>query len=308
MHLVDNTAAPARDNREYSIRIGKMLLDAGKLSEQDIAQIVEVQHQRGLRFGEAAIALGKLREEDLVWALAQQFDYPCLPELGENLSPALVAAHQPFGRQSEAVRELRSQLVLRWFSPERKRLSVVGVNQRVGSSALAANLAISLAQLGHHTLLVDSDLRGGRQHRLFGLNARLGLSSVLNGRASLEQAAVGLDSIKRLSVLCSGPTPPNPQELLMRSSFGELLDEAGRSYDSVIVDCSPAHSCADAQIVAARSGAALLVAERNMTRAADLAQLKEQLAMAGVHIVGAILNDEAPAPKASAWRRLWGRG
>lgn len=308
MYLVDNNNAQHhRDPRELSVRLGKMLLDAGKLSEQDIAQIVEYQHQHSLRFGEAALRLGRIKEEDLVWALSRQFDYPCLPEQDGTLAPELIVAHAPFGRQSEAIRELRSQLVLRWFSAEHKLLPVVGVNQRVGSSVLAANLAISLAQLGHHTLLIDSNLRGGCQHRLFGLNPQSGLSGMLNERIALEHAAVSVNVIKRLSVLSAGPTPPNPQELLMRSAFVELLAEASRRYDNVIIDCSPAHACADAQIVAASAGCALLVAERNMTRAVDLAQLREQFALAGVQIVGAILNDEAPIPRKSAWSRLFRR-
>src|SRR5512138_3049445 len=84
-------------------------------------------------------------------------------------SPLLVGFHQPQGRLTEALRELRSQLILRWFKDGKTALAVTGARARDGSSVIAANLAIVLAQLGERTLLIDANFRKPRQQELFAL-------------------------------------------------------------------------------------------------------------------------------------------
>jgi receptor protein-tyrosine kinase len=90
-------------------------------------------------------------------------------------------------------------------------------------------------------------------------------------------------------VLCAGATVPNPQELLSRDGLGSLMDVAAVSFDVVIVDCPPALDYADAQLVAAHCGHALLVTERDATRLADLEAVKAQLVPTGVRLVGAVM-------------------
>lgn len=274
-----------------NISIGAILVDSGKLSIEAAERILRAQKEQGLLFGDAAIQLGLLTSQDIQLALARQYDYPYLLKGDGKVASELVAAYQPFSPQVEALRALRSQLMLRWFTGarERRALAVASSARGEGRSYLAANLAVVFSQLGEHTLLIDADLRNPRQHRLFGLENRSGLSSILAGRGEAGDL-MRIPSFKDLSVLSAGPRPPNPQELLGRPRFAKLLDELTGEFDVVLIDTSATADYADARSIAVRAGGALLLARRNATRVAGLRQLAKDLAQAGVLVVGSVLN------------------
>ena len=94
--------------------IGKLLQDAGKLKQQDMERVLKLQHEQNLRFGEAAIKLGLVTEADIKHALSLQFEYPYSPNAREGLSQVLVSATAPYGKEAEALRSVRAQLLLRW--------------------------------------------------------------------------------------------------------------------------------------------------------------------------------------------------
>lgn len=271
--------------------IGTILVDAGRISEQDVERILDLQQDNGARFGDAGQALGLMTEDDVRYALSVQFDYPYLPR-DSGLSRELVAAHQPASQVVEELRALRSQLMLRWFDTgaERRGLAIVSAGNREGRSYLAANLAIVFSQLGERTLLVDADLRKPKQHLLFNLGTHAGLSDMLAGRAGPE-AVVGISSLRDLSVLPAGAIPPNPQELLGRHQFSDLLLSLGESFDVIIIDTPAAHAYADAHTVAVRVGAALLVARQDSSSMPQMAQLTHGLREFGVTVLGSVLND-----------------
>jgi chain length determinant protein tyrosine kinase EpsG len=187
---------------------------------------------------------------------------------------------------------LRSQLMLRWFDngTERKGLAVVSAGSGDGRSYIAANLAIVFSQLGERTLLIDADMRTPRQHKLFHLGKRSGLSDMLVGRVGPE-AVVSIPALPNLSLLQAGTIPPNPQELLGRQSFSRLLLSLGEDFDVMIIDTPPASVCADAHTVAVRAGAALIVARQNSSSMPQLAQFTHSLREFGVTLVGSVLND-----------------
>lgn len=271
--------------------MGELLVEAGRLSAENTERILTLQRQSGMRFGEAGRLLGLLTEDDVRFALSAQFQYAYLtPE--SNLSRELVAAYQPASPVVEQLRMLRSQLMLRWFSngQDRKGLAIVSPGAQDGRSYLAANLAIVFSQLGERTLLVDADLRSPRQHQLFDLGKRAGLSEMLAGRAGAE-AVAGIAALPNFSVLPAGAIPPNPQELLGRQSFSRLLQSLGEGFDVVIIDTPPAMACADAHTVAARAGAALIVARQDRSSMAQMAQFTQSLREFGVTLVGSVLND-----------------
>ncbi len=270
--------------------IGKLLIAAGKLTEQDVERITQEQREHRLRFGETALRLGLAKEEDILRALARQFEYSCLPVASEGLSSELIAAYQPNSNQGEALRALRSQLMLRWFGGHRKALALTSTQHEDGSSRLAANLAIVFSQLGERTLLIDANLRNPSQHQLFGLDNQLGLSSVLAGRIQYSEAITRIKSFANLSILCAGAVPPNPQELLSRASFAQMLETVGQQYDIVLCDTSPALDNADAQIVVARVGCCVLVVRRHQTRMAQALRIKEQFAATGAELLGVVMN------------------
>ncbi|HWU82033.1 MAG TPA: chain length determinant protein tyrosine kinase EpsG [Methylophilaceae bacterium] len=279
-----------RHESERKAPLGQLLLKMGKLTEDEIERVLALQQQTGLRFGAAAKKLGLVSETDVQHALAVQFDYHYLHKSQEFFSKRLIAAYDPFSPQVEALRALRSQLLLRWFDDAEKVLAVVAANPGEGCSNLAANLAVVFSQLGERTLLIDANLREPDQRSIFNLYESRGLSDILAGRADLG-VIHKIDSLSGLSVLGAGTVPPNPQELLSRKVFGEVLRRCREQYDVILVDTYPASMTSDAQTVAARCGGALLVSRLNQTRMAQLANVRDQLLMSEVEIVAAIVND-----------------
>ena len=270
--------------------LGQLLLQMGKLDADEVERVLALQQTTGLRFGAAAKKLGLVSETDIQQALAVQFDYHYLHKSQEYFSKRLIAAYDPFSPQVEALRALRSQLLLRWFDDAEKVLAVVAANPGEGCSNLAANLAVVFSQLGERTLLIDANLREPDQRNIFNLYESRGLSDILAGRADLN-VIHKIESLSGLSVLGAGTVPPNPQELLSRKTFGELLRRCREQYDVILVDTYPASMTSDAQTVAARCGGALLVSRLNQTRMAELANVRDQLLMSEVEIVAAIVND-----------------
>jgi chain length determinant protein tyrosine kinase EpsG len=272
--------------------IGAILVDAGRLTPESAERILRLHKKQGIRFGDAAVALGLLTPEDIRFALSHQFDYSYLPARDSSLSTELVAAYTPFSKVVEQLRALRSQLMLRWFDAEaqRKALAVVSASSGDGRSFIAANLAVVFSQLGERTLLIDADLRRPRQHSLFKLNNDVGLTSMLAGRAGAE-AVVRVPSLLALSVLPSGPMPPNPQELLGRQVFSDTLQSLSAGFDIVIIDTPCGTSYADAQTVAVRAGAALLLARENRSLVPQVTRLTRSLQQSGATLVGSVIND-----------------
>lgn len=277
---------------EASRAIGAMLIDTGKLAVTDVERILTVQRESGLRFGEAAIKLGLLSAQDIQFALARQYEYPYLLPGDGKISDELIAAYEPFSAEVEALRALRSQLMVRWFTGEdaRRMLAVASPGRGDGRSYLAANLAVVFSQLGQHTLLIDADLRNPSHHVSFNLDNSSGLSSILSNRAQGNEIK-RVPSFVDLSVLCAGATPPNPQELLGRPRFGLLLEEMTKEFDVILIDTPAANAYADFQTIALHAKGALLLGRVRETRISDLKDLAASLAQAGVTVVGSIINE-----------------
>lgn len=281
--------------------LGGILIDSGLLKPEDAERVLLVQKEHNLRFGDAAVRLGLLTEADIQYALSRQFAYAYLRKTPGDKNPVsdeLVAAYEPFSPRVEELRAVRSQLMLRWFDKEDQRqvLTVVGAERGEGRSYLAANLAVVFSQLGERTLLVDADLRNPRQHELFYLENKIGLSTMLSGR-SREEAIVRIPDLAGLCVLPAGPVPPNPLELINRLNFDEFLIQIKSAFDVVIVDTSALSVGEDAAMIAVRTGAALVVARSSQTRVAAFSDVVQGLMNAGVSVVGSVLND-VPASKA----------
>jgi chain length determinant protein tyrosine kinase EpsG len=284
------TAAMTAEPGLAESRMGAMLLDAGKITPENAERVLRMQKDLGIRFGEAAVRLGLISEEDIQHVLARQFDYPYLLKGESALSPQLVAAFEPFSAQVEALRAIRSQLMLRWFARGRKALAVVGVDPDDGVSIFTSNLAVVFSQLGEQTLLVDANLRTPRQQEVFALKPRQGLSDVLAGRADLDVIAK-VPAFADLSVMPAGTLPPNPQELLSREGFRNLNAQLEHRYDVVLYDLPPFAVGVDALAVAGRAGGVLLVARKNHTRLANVSRMAEQLTEAGGEVVGSVVVD-----------------
>ena len=272
--------------------IGAILVDTGRISIKDAEKILRLQKEQGKRFGDAAIGLGLVTQDDISFALSQQFNYPYLSASDASLSSELIAAYKPFSPVVEKLRTLRSQLMLRWFNADRQQsaLAIMSPGNKEGRSFIAANLAIVFSQLGERTLLIDADLRAPRQHELFRLEPNAGLSGMLAGRIGSE-AVVRIPSLTELSILPAGAVPPNPQELLGRHGFNVLLEPLIQNFDIVIIDTPAANEHDEAQIIATRAGAALLLAHKNISSIPEMTQLARSLQQTGAAVVGSVLND-----------------
>ena len=272
--------------------IGDIIAALRNLTAEQVEKVLAHQRSHGLRFGESAVALGYASREDVLFALSQQFHYPYAPEEQRKLSPELVALNEPFSPRAESFRALRSQLMMRVFAEGEAHpaVAVISPDAGDGRTYCAANLAITLAQLGGRTLLVDADMRGPRLHEVFKLKNQSGLSSILSGRAD-KQVIQQVPGIGSLFVLPVGTTPPNPLELVERQAFGLLMRELMSKFDHVIVDTPAASQGADASVISARCGAALVIARRNVARVSALHDLVASLTGSPARLVGAVMND-----------------
>jgi protein-tyrosine kinase len=272
--------------------IGEIISRTKELSADIVAEILAYQKETGLRFGEAAVALGHVKNEDVLFALAQQFHYPYSPVDKQKLNPELVTAAQPFSKQAESFRAIRGQVILRAFpdGEPKRALAVISANTGDGKTFFAANLAIVLAQLGGRVLLIDADMRGPRQHEVFGIENTLGLSGVLSGRAE-QQVIKQIPDLPSLYLLPGGAIPPNPIELVERPAFGLLIKELVSKFDYVIVDTPAAFYGADASAVALKCGAALCIARQGKSKIRGLQDLMATISAGSVKLAGVIMNE-----------------
>ncbi len=287
--FIDSDAPEAvRDNR----CIGDFIREARGLTEPQVDKILAYQHANGLRFGEAAIALKLASSDDVLWALSQQFHYPYAPSEGAHFNDELVAATDPFGEQAEAFRELRSQLMMGLLAPDQPRRAVAVLSPDVGDgkSFVAANLAIAFSQLGGRTLLIDGDMRTPRQHALFGVANQSGLSSILSGRTEAN-VVHHIRELPSLYLLPVGTLPPNPLELVQRPAFGLLIQELLTKFDHLVVDTPAAVHGADARVLAAKCGAAMVIGRRDRSRIKSLQRLLGALGTSPVKLAGVMVND-----------------
>jgi protein-tyrosine kinase len=272
--------------------IGDFIRQIRSLSDEQIQRIAAYQREHGLRFGESAIALKLASRDDVLWALSQQFHYPYAAREGAHFNEELVAAIDPFCDQAEAFRELRSQLMMGVMSNDgpRRALAVLSPDSGDGKSFFASNMAITFSQLGGRTLLVDGDMRTPRQHSLFGVANHSGLSSILSGRADVD-AIHQVQDLPSLYVLPVGTTPPNPLELVQRASFGLLMQELLSKFDHVVVDTPAAAHGADSRVIAAKCGAAMVIARRGKTRMKPTQALVNSLMKTPTKLAGVMFNE-----------------
>ena len=272
-------------------RLGSVLVEEGRLGPGDVERVLELQRVEGLRFGEIALRLGLITADELRRAVARQYGLPYPMPGKEGVSSELVVAQEPFHPRAEELRALRTQLLIRWSNAgvRQRMLAIVSPGPGEGRSYVAANLAVVFSHLGERTLLIDGDLRAPRQHRIFNVPDRIGLSTLLSGRAD-RGAVVAIPEFGTLSLLPAGACPPNPQELLLRPAFVALLDELRTAFDVILFDTPPAKLFADAQSLAFRAGSAMVLARKDHTRFADTAGVIRGLTDAGARVVGTVFN------------------
>ncbi|MGC5614952.1 polysaccharide biosynthesis tyrosine autokinase [Georgenia sp. Z1491] len=196
---------------------------------------------------------------------------------------------EPHGPSAEAVRRLRTNLQFVDLGDGPSSIVVTSSLPGEGKSTTAINLAASLADTGARVLLIDADLRRPSVAEYLGLEGGVGLTTVLIGRASLEDVVQPWQS-SSLDILPTGQIPPNPSELLGSQSMRTLLAEATESYDAVLLDSPPILPVTDATVLSGMTGGTLVVAGADQIHKGQLADSLESLEAVETHVLGIVLN------------------
>jgi len=190
---------------------------------------------------------------------------------------------------AEAIRALRTAMLFSSAEEGARSVLVTSTGPHEGKTVISSSLAITLAQAGQRTLIIDADMRRPRMHETLGRSQEPGLSNVLVGDTTLPDAT-RQSSVNNLWLLSAGHIPPNPAELLGSKKFEILLDELKGRYDWIIIDAPPVMPVTDAAVLAHMAGGVLFVVGAEMTpRRAAMAAI-EQLKSARAKLVGAVLN------------------
>jgi protein-tyrosine kinase len=268
------------------------LVDAGLLSPAEVERVAKLAEEKGLRFGEAAVASGLVTTEQVSFALSVRQDFPLLDPAASNVSPEVVAAFDASHPFMDDLRMLRTQIKARLLeggAGASRVVAVVSTTDGEGKSFTAANLAVSFAQMGDRTLLIDGDMRAGKLHDLFALGNPVGLSSVLAMQCKPQDALQQVAGLGGLTVLTSGPQAPSPSDLLARNAAGYLIHAFSNAFDVVIIDTPSAGARPDASLIVAAARNYVVVARQHRTLSHAVEQLSTRLGQLGARMIGSVL-------------------
>lgn len=214
---------------------------------------------------------------------------PKTKEKSDLASVALLTLEDPRGHLAEAYRSLRTALQFSTAEGAPKRLMVTSSTKSEGKSTTSLALAISFAQLGGRVLLIDADMRKPVMHKLLSVSNETGLSNYLAGHQAIG-SLLRETNVPGLTVMTSGPIPPNPVDLLMGPRFGELLDVLQTAgFVQIIIDCPPVLGIADAIVLGNQIPSMLYVAQASSTRKNLIKDALRRLRLAGIVPRGVVL-------------------
>jgi capsular exopolysaccharide synthesis family protein len=204
----------------------------------------------------------------------------------------LLSYVQPKSQISEAFRALRTSLLLSQAEHPPQVILVTSALPREGKTTAAVNLAVTLAQLGDRTLLMDSDLRkpGVRRALNLTIGKEAGLSSYLAGVSTLDEVLIPHPTISNLTALTTGPVPPSPADLLSSHKMREAIAEVRRRFKFVVIDSPPVMAATDAVILSALTDGVLLVVRSGETPKEAFTRTRDLLAAVKCRLLGVVLN------------------
>ncbi len=198
----------------------------------------------------------------------------------------LITLTDPRSPAAEAYRSLRTNLMFYSLDNPVKALVVTSPASGEGKSTVLANLAVTLAQGGHETVIVDCDLRKPGQHAIWGLKNERGLTTMMIEEGAAPLQAVGVD---HLQVLTSGPLPPNPADVVGSKRMDQVIETLKAKADYVLIDAPPVLAVTDAVLLSSKVDGALLVLRAGSSRRDHAARTKAELERVKVHIIGTVL-------------------
>jgi protein-tyrosine kinase len=291
--------------------ISEALVVLYKLPEEAIDSIRQAKTALGIEFSEAALHTGLVTQRELDSALdwvrrrGMNEGRSIIEEAlrrrpgpgalvvweGEKLDPGkqLILAHDPYSERSEAIRSLRTELLMRTNGRRGAAMfALLSPTSGEGRSQLSAELAIAFAQLGSRTLLVDADMRHPRQHTLFGADNSVGLAQAL---VDIKQLRVfGVNGVPHMTLMTSGTLPPNPLELLSGNRFDRLVAEWRRNYEFVVIDTPPAARFSDGFAIATVAGNVVVLGRTNSTSYSAMTEMRRKLDTTNAFVVGAVMS------------------
>jgi len=206
----------------------------------------------------------------------------------------------------EAYRVIRTNLQFLSVDADQRTIVVTSPLPGEGKSTTASNIALAIAQAGHTVVLVEADLRKPMASDYFRLEPTVGITSVLLGQVDLDEALQY--AAPRCDVLASGPTPPNPTELLQSDAMQRMLDTLKTKYEYVIIDAPPVLPIADAALLAANAQGAILVTRFNSSTVEQVRGAVERLDAVGATLLGTILNRTPQSRRGSSYGYGYGYG
>jgi len=217
-----------------------------------------------------------------------------VPAITSNDIPAhmareLVTVHSPKSAASESYRSIRTGILFSSADEAPRTIVLTSASSSEGKSITAANLGVVMANAGSRVLLLDCDMRRPRIHKIFDLDRKIGVSSILVGTGSAKDAIVP-SSVENLDILPVGPIPPNPSEIVGSKKMGLLLNDLKKKYDRVLIDSPPISAVTDAVILTQMADSLLLVVRAGETPRQVIQHALAQVRSVNANILGAVLN------------------
>ena len=210
----------------------------------------------------------------------------------DGMHPTLVSAHLPRSRMAEAYRAVRTGICFNAWAESHRLIQITSPASGDGKSTLAANLAVSLAQSGQKTILVESDFRRPTVHKITGVSNDVGVVDILRGKAQLNDV-IQTVSVEDFSVLPCGKKPDNPAELLTRPEYESLLEALREKFDYVIVDSPPLLVVTDPSSIAARTDMVIFCTRLDRRTREFSRRSLQQLHEVGANVGGLVINQVA---------------
>ncbi|MHD0445129.1 polysaccharide biosynthesis tyrosine autokinase [Staphylococcus cohnii] len=211
---------------------------------------------------------------------------------------------KPKSTVSENFRGIRSNIMFSNAENEINSLLITSERPASGKSVLSANIAVTYAQAGYKTLIIDGDMRKPTQHYIFDLPNNSGLSNLIINKSTYSES-IKETKVGNLAVLTAGPTPPNPSELIASIKFKSIYNELLDHYDFIVTDTPPINTVTDAQVYAKIVKNCVLVIDTEKNNKNEVKKAKDLINKAGGKLLGAILN-KIPIDKSSSYYYYYG--